>query len=695
MKKFPKLLSVAGVGIFLSGCSFQLSDKPISDISTEISYKKVLQQGYMGGSLLYEGKNTSASQLSDGVCVAVRLGKVSRSDIDNEQAVFSDIEDEAEYGFIKINSITQENINFTYSPFESDGTPSPKTSFSISLGENADINGDGLSDLSYTKPSVKRLGLEHSSWLTFLSSQTDLNTSMFALLTEQFADNSYPNGLMGINPDGRFLVSKYVDDTGSARSAVSGVCYGDYVLDSKTGSYQRVISTRNTRGARALEDSDLEDLESNGETSWYFSSGEFEAYDIKALYDALPGCVKELYPVQNSIIEVLNSIVSYKDLIPAVKSVREIPIPEEIYEEVLAQITDLTEEELVQLNRTFLEKTYTELCPKLVPANIVYTEILPLVDVRFGGDYEPDVAQVNIGRAAADAETYSDYRAKQISLKNEFDKLNRIGGFEFDRDIETEAFKLSLKNTHLDFGARGKFQSCWGSFSFEGAGTAYVQAEAVVRAGYTIDKNLFSMPRKEIRKSFPIGPVVIDVSAGVQINVPIHAEIKSGDDADLVANVSGLFGAELSAGADYGIRWKKAWIIRYPTPYIDWRSNNTPIRKLVYYVGADTDEPGKKLLSSSVVISPSVTVDAGIGLWNLVNASIAVTPEIKAGVSCDLETHRISSNASLLCTLTGDFGIRAGLDVDLLGWRPMIEKRWPISKYQLLDEKWLLFEKTF
>jgi hypothetical protein len=91
-----------------------------------------------------------------------------------------------------------------------------------------DINGDGIPDITYVMPARRRPGMENAVFLTFLSSQETQTTSMFAVIQEQYSRGVYPSGLIGINPDGRFIATKYEHTHSTARSAVKGLVYGDF-----------------------------------------------------------------------------------------------------------------------------------------------------------------------------------------------------------------------------------------------------------------------------------------------------------------------------------------------------------------------------------------------------------------------------------------------------------------------------------
>jgi hypothetical protein len=87
--------------------------------------------------------------------VAVRLGYVDRQDIDAEQSVFTNKPEEARYGYITVNTVNRGAISFTYTYYSFDGKQSWSSQYAISLNEKADINGDGLADVTLYKTNTK------------------------------------------------------------------------------------------------------------------------------------------------------------------------------------------------------------------------------------------------------------------------------------------------------------------------------------------------------------------------------------------------------------------------------------------------------------------------------------------------------------------------------------------------------------
>jgi hypothetical protein len=159
------------------------------------------------------------------------LGYIESESVENDQYVYSDIKEKAQFGKIQVTSINKNEISFTTSLFNSEGLSLGGGSYSLNTGSIIDINNDGIADMEYKKPLRKRPGFESAVYLTFLSSQQTLTTSMFAVLPEQYSRGVYPSGVIGINPEGKFIIRKYEDTNNTQRSMVVGIQKGDYVLD--------------------------------------------------------------------------------------------------------------------------------------------------------------------------------------------------------------------------------------------------------------------------------------------------------------------------------------------------------------------------------------------------------------------------------------------------------------------------------
>lgn len=85
----------------------------------------------MGGSILYNPKDLSNSQLLEGIYIATRLGKVTKNEVSEDDIIYTDIENEALYGYIYINNITEKSINFSYVEYSQNGIKNTEKSFNL------------------------------------------------------------------------------------------------------------------------------------------------------------------------------------------------------------------------------------------------------------------------------------------------------------------------------------------------------------------------------------------------------------------------------------------------------------------------------------------------------------------------------------------------------------------------------------
>lgn len=636
MKKIKTSLKNAG-GVFVSaflfasavvfaGCAFSeqnVSSADISDISAKMSFENVSRQAYMGGSVLYNPDDLSNSQLAENVCVAVRLGKVKRNEIDEDQVVFTDDEDSAKFGFMKINSISTSSVAFSYTEFSADGKSLTTASFNVAEGDSVDINSDGFYDLKYAKPKIKRVGLENARWLTFLSSQDDLNTSMFSVLPEQYSRNVYPAGLLGINPDGKFIVNKY--EVGSSkRAAVVGVCAGDFVLDSKTGNYQKIIGRTTYRSARTVDESDLKSMEDISDINFYFDISDFlNGYSPFELIAAIPDSIISDYGAIENIpraVEVLNSLLDDRNLSEKLSAYSDV---DDFYtNDSLTQILALNSEEIVRFNRILLGELYPDFCPKVDYSCADISNIFPLLSVNLSKESEPvSDSNENSRSIISTAKTYGEYEKKKKEIddlykefhlipicKNKFDFDENVkNGVKFfleqpkkdDRysdspmdtvlsynDMKEISGYLQINNPAvvengltLQFGIMGHFKISFGNIEGGLYAGIYVKAETELSSSKVLLSysenaipavSLFKGEEKLIDVNlnfcnFPpitVGVVTFQVSVNGGIQIPTKIELSGNIITTMFIGYTGFYAIGLDIGANYGIKYKTLKIFR-------------------------------------------------------------------------------------------------------------------------------------
>ncbi len=312
---------VNGLTLEDSGSSAKLNN--ITGIKERAVLKDLV---YQGGSMLYNPADSSVSQLQKGVIVATRAGMLVKTNLGNGETSFEDPVYAASFGYIEITDIDPDFICFDY--YVSDGWkegedfPSKKGSYSLAAGQSVDLTGDGFADLKYTKPLTKRKGAEKAMWLTAINDPSEtMESFMFAIIPEQYENKNYPGGLVNINDEGRYVVTKYDMSNRSVRSAVKSLSYGDYVIDNEESYFQIYVGSSSYGSARAVSESDLNEFdlpERNNPETYYFKPEEFAgSYSIYKLFEKLPGSLVSVdYSSMNisDLVIELNKLLVKEDL---------------------------------------------------------------------------------------------------------------------------------------------------------------------------------------------------------------------------------------------------------------------------------------------------------------------------------------------------------------------------------------------
>ena len=247
--------TVAAVATCARMTSVGESASAITGLNRSVDHAYLSEQAYMGGSILYYPENPARGHLEKGAVVAVRLSTVQKQVVNGNEVAFTDNGESEVFGVLTVQAVDASHIRFSSVLFNADQTKTENT-YTLSIGKSADLNGDGVDDVQYRLPEQKHAGFESAVYLTFLSSKESLTTSMFAVLPEQYSGTRYPSGIMGINPNGKFLYAKYESDL-QTRSVVYGLAADDFVLDNSTGAYIKAAPVRTEGIARAISDDEL------------------------------------------------------------------------------------------------------------------------------------------------------------------------------------------------------------------------------------------------------------------------------------------------------------------------------------------------------------------------------------------------------------------------------------------------------
>jgi hypothetical protein len=614
--------------------------------------------------------------------VAVRLGRVDRYDIDGEQSVFTDKADEARYGYITVNALDKEFISFTYTYYSFDGNQSLPSQFIVQLNESVDINGDGLADVTYTRPLRKRPGMENAVYLTFLSSQEDLNTSMFAVLPDQYSRGVYPSGIIGINIDGKFIISKYEGST-TVRSTVQGVMNGDFVLDTIGGNYQRVTHTTLSRSARSISDSELENIESsNLIVSYSFIESDFAyGYDADILFSNLPDSVRNLYVGSETSLQKLNLVLENRDLIILVSKEQDTSITEDKFVEISEQIDDLSAEEVIQINRLFLGLVYPDSCPQFISNSDGITEVLGLAAVIIGGELKD---QGDYTRVAAKISSSTDYDSRFKEINSWYESSYKELWKKTLSVQSSNSTPVTLNNSFIKIGMRGTFTCVWGHIGGSIEGVVFLNTDTNLQSTVSFNRDLFNIPSGISVAVFAYGPIVLSV--GGEINVGLKLQVTTDLDTafKLRAAFAGIYGAGVEAGVKYGVTTKKVKILfvtlKLTLPYIDGYGSSWPVEKAIYYVGSDS--PTKLTFKSlKVTLTPQVRASIKTDISKCLYGNITAQEGLPSSVTVKYEKPYLTGTAEIRETrsLYAEAGIGIKINIPIIGEQNFgVSKKWDL-----------------
>ena len=386
---------------FFCACEMQLGNIVLDTPASVRSVVSLMNRSdaermlYMGGSVLYSPKDSNASQLVEGAAVATRIGKVEKIDLGNGNYAYRNSKTDYELGFIVVDAISKEEISFSYYKFPSANSNSYVSAGSYTLleGQTADLNGNGYADVKYTKPDAGRKGYKSNMWLTFLCDVEEAGSAaMFSIIPMQYERSVYPNGLLGINTQGQYVVNKYEAGT-SNRSVVSSISYGDYVLDTEANTIARYVGAERTSrsAARAVDDGELETLEQISTNSkpedFEFKANEFtDEFDVNVLLGVMPSSIVTENYSGRSLAEntaYLNRLIRQTSFLDNLLAGNSGEAAEEIRSE-LSRAPLSSEIERVIFCRHALSLVYPDYCPDVNLFSQSLSNVLPWLYIDFG-----------------------------------------------------------------------------------------------------------------------------------------------------------------------------------------------------------------------------------------------------------------------------------------------------------------------
>jgi hypothetical protein len=644
----------------------------LSPSSTD--FKALKNYGYIGGCLLYNGDNPLLGELQTGKSVAFRLGRMSSNSIDNIQKIFTDIPAKAEYGYLTISSIDKNNITISYKIYDFNGNAVRSGSKSLNVGDSADLDGDSIPDIVYQKPAKSRTGLNSSVYLRFICSGDSLTTAMYSIIKDQYANGEYPSGIIGINPDEKFIISKY-DSSGSSKSITNGVLKGDYVYDSTTGAFSKTIANISSR---AINDSDISSQNIQN-LSYSFASTQFsDSQTSIALYNDLPQSVKDIYGSvtdDSTALIYLNNCLSDRSLITKCSTISNMPIPANDLPYVVTEITSLSTADLIKLNRLFLDNAFPNDCPQIDNSSTDITSVLPYLSCVLG---DPDLNQLQGNDATSrslvtKSLTSSSYNTDSSSILSSYSSYSTLKSFD-SFTIPNDS-KLTVNNSGLKIGYRGSFNITASSVSSHIDVALLLQADTNITITASYSKNLFKYTVPLGNYSIPIcGPIILNIVPNLQANIPLNVSCSTSLSNTARLAFIGMYGAGFNASANWGINWSHWWIFSYPHPYFNPSGNGYLISQTAYYCGCDSTR-NITFNGASVTLDPNVSLGVNVNITGIifgdVNAGIGLSNQL--GINLNSSSYLVGDyNVSLNEYVTADAGVK--LTLPIIGNQEM---KWP------------------
>ncbi len=653
--------------MLLMACSFSAPatrSAKLNNIDSSLGYASISRMAFIGGSAVYNSDNAAASQLASGVKLPYRLGKVTKEVSETGIEVFSMDDSKEVYGFIEIADISKNAVTFNAFEYVSEDNLNLKGSYSLNLGDSTDIDGDGLADVKYEKPAYARKGQKGVRYLTFLSSKEDLNTSMFSVIPAQYDGNTYPSGLIAVNPDGRYVVAKYNDGT-NIRSAVSGIVKGDFVFDAIEGTYAKVVSDASYRSARTIDDADLETDATYESFDYTFYNDEWTDNDTANALLAAIG--EEPCATSEEATAKLNSLMADKNLIEKLVSMYGFEIDDELAE-ILSVKDELSDEDFIPANRLFLSLNFPEICPPVAVNSTEIQDVFPLLSLVISDEVAVEVEE---DRAASGwkkvyDEKLKEYNTKSTAIKNEFNTYQIKTAFlhkEF-----TSAVKDKKSTLDGSIGIKGTFSISFSNVQCGATAAVLLQADFEGFPESFDGNKLF-----DLNKNFTIGVVPFNVGVTGSWGIELTLNDKTCKPSELRAYYTGLHGATVSVGANWGIRmvpWKKVfkvWIY-LPNAYFEPYASAGLLNKTASLVFIETkaDKEGEESVKTvvifgkkgQVIVTPFVTVTPRIGI-----SSNTVWIGIPLKNAIDLGIRYTPASITAFADYKFNLGVSAGVNV--------------------------------
>ena len=316
---------------------------------------------------------------------------------------------------------------------------------------------------------------------------------------------------------------------------------------------------------------------------------------------------------------------------------------------------------LVAMSRRFIEKYFPE-SPQAIAEVPDVTLVFPLLSMNLGDAPEPDEILdlpdastynpsgnyssesqsrnlYSVDSRAAETD-YESYLSKKKKIDNDFSKFHSMsltkitiqdGKSEGKDKPKKDVIFMKKYNTDLKLGVIGNIDIRWGKVDCEVAGAVYLSIGANLSQALYYN-TIFKEDFMDISTTMMVGPVPITLSLGGDFKIDLN--IVASTPINCALGYTGMYGAGVKFGANYGVSYKWKWFVPVPYGYFDPFFNSYTINNTAYYAGRvdqKQDDFSKSLEKFYIEFIPTITIKPGIKLGpEYVFAGVELPVELKA-----------------------------------------------------------------
>jgi hypothetical protein len=372
-------------------------------------------------------------------------------------------------------------------------------------------------------------------------------------------------------------------------------------------------------------------------------------------------------------------------------------ITEDKFVELTAQIADLSDDEVIQINRLFLGMVYPDVCPQFIGDSDSIAEVLGLAVVVIGGELNESN---NYTRAATKASSSTDYDRRFKEINSWYEKTyNNVWGQLLVLDHRKIPITITLNNSFIKIGMRGTFTCVWGHLGGSIEGVVFLNTDTNFQSTAFFNKELFKFPLGFSIPVFAYGPIILKVGGDLNAGMSLQLSADLDTAFKLRAAFAGIYGAGVEAGVKYGTTTKKVKILfatlKITLPYIDSYCKSWTVEKAIYYVGADS--PVRLTFKNlKATLTPQIQASVNADISSCLYGNITAEEGFPGIINVKYEKPYLIGTAEIRETrrLYVEGGIGTIIKIPIIGSQKAgVSKKWDLM--QPIDrslQSWQLFK---